>query len=499
MSTTIDGRMMRDGGATSAEVRLRELRARLRSGGIEGIDLVAIEEQVGAALNEMGREILADVFARADFDDAEININRTLHSRVDRHKAAIHTMFGVVEVERTTYRVDRKSPVVSAFDKALGIVEGFYTPKVARLTSRLQALLVREDAATLLREFGGVAVSAATQHRLPQAIMARYETRRDEVERRVREKQVIPAEAAIMQVGLDGVMVPQEGEHAKPRGREPAGGNGEPAPARHERSYGVLALGPAATDSAEGRAWHEASVGTVAFFDRDGVHLKTTYLGRMPEERKATLGQMLGLEVQQALAQRPDLRVVLASDGAPAQWITLAEIRAQLPEDTRAAAVELLDFFHAAEHLQDACDAIAGAETPEAKLMRVNWCETLKLFDNGVDRVLQALRYQRRNSKTAKVQSGITKVIEYVTAYRNRMNYKAAIDDNLPIATGPTEAAAKSLVGVRMKRSGARFSQHGGQTVLTLLAAHKSERFESLFDVMVDTYSARVTRLANAA
>jgi hypothetical protein len=82
---------------------------------------------------------------------------------------------------------------------------------------------------------------------------------------------------------------------------------------------------------------------------------------------------------------------------------------------------------------------------------------------------------------------------------RDRTAYKDAEDKNIPLATGPTEAAAKSLVGVRMKRSGARYSQHGGQTILTLLAAHKSDRFDLLWETIVaDCYAANVTRRAFA-
>ena len=78
--------------------------------------------------------------------------------------------------------------------------------------------------------------------------------------------------------------------------------------------------------------------------------------------------------------------------------------------------------------------------------------------------------------------------------------YKLAEDMKLPLATGPTEAAAKSLVGVRMKRSGARYSQHGGQTILTLLAAHKSRRFDALWEVIVaNCYAANVTRRVSLA
>ncbi len=63
---------------------------------------------------------------------------------------------------------------------------------------------------------------------------------------------------------------------------------------------------------------------------------------------------------------------------------------------------------------------------------------------------------------------------------------------NYPIGTGVTEAAAETIVGVRMKRAGARFSQHGGQTVMTFRAALLSHRFDALHDVLRATYTKRV-------
>ena len=42
----------------------------------------------------------------------------------------------------------------------------------------------------------------------------------------------------------------------------------------------------------------------------------TVRMGRMPEARKATLKQMLSAELEAALEQRPDLRLVKLADGA---------------------------------------------------------------------------------------------------------------------------------------------------------------------------------------
>ena len=81
--------------------------------------------------------------------------------------------------------------------------------------------------------------------------------------------------AAILQVGIDGVMVPQEGQHCDPRGRAP---KGDPEPPRHERKLPALPASPRDGDGIEGVAWHEASVATVAFYDVQGKHLSTTYL-----------------------------------------------------------------------------------------------------------------------------------------------------------------------------------------------------------------------------
>jgi hypothetical protein len=233
----------------------------------------------------------------------------------------------------------------------------------------------------------------------------------------------------------------------------------------------------------------------VAYFDKDGQHLSTTYFGRMPEAYKATLEEMLTAEALHIAACRPDLLPIFASDGAEGQWAALARIRSKLPGTMQAKAIDLLDLFHMAEHLQDAADAIYGKGTPDARMARVEWGETLKAYEDGLERVRQSLRRFSREATKQRVRDAIDSVLEYLKNNRHRAAYKIAEDRKLPLATGPTEAAAKSLVGVRMKRSGARYSQHGGQTILTLLAAHKSRRFDALWEIIIaDCYAANITR-----
>ena len=67
---------------------------------------------------------------------------------------------------------------------------------------------------------------------------------------------------------------------------------------------------------------------------------------------------MVGAEVEAVLGQRPDLQLVKIADGAKDNWTFLSRV---LPE-----GVELIDFFHAAQHLSDAFDAAYGANDPKA-------------------------------------------------------------------------------------------------------------------------------------
>lgn len=462
--------------------------------GVDG-DLTRLEELVRAGLDELGRELMREAYAAADIDTPTVRINGVLHSRVRRYKAPLHTTFGEIEVAKTSYQPDRKTHPVVATDKVLGIVEEHYTPKCAKILCLLTALVVREDVAKIVGEFGGMSMGSATMYRIPQAVVARYELARDLVEHEVRARSAVPPSAAIMQVGLDGVMVPQDGEHCDPRGRTP---KGDPDPPRHERKVGALPSSPRDCDGSAGVAWHEASVATVAFFDAKGEHLSTTYIGRMPDQHMTTLAGLLADEVMSVAGSRPDLRAVLASDGASGQWNILGDIRAKLPTKMQAQVVELVDLFHVAEHLQIAAAAICRRDEGAARVMRVDWIETLKSFDDGAERVRQSLRHRRRLTTRKSEVAAIDQAMSYLKNNRKRMGYHAAEQAHLPLATGPTEAAAKSLVGVRMKRSGARYSQHGGQTILTLLAAHKSGRFDTLWQVLHEGYAANVTRPAAA-
>lgn len=240
--------------------------------------------------------------------------------------------------------------------------------------------------------------------------------------------------------------------------------------------------------------WHEASVGTLAFIDAEGFVLKTTYLARMPEPGKATLVDQLHDELMAVLEERPDLTICFASDGAKYHWKVLTEMACQLPEGATGDLYFLVDFFHVAGYLADAAKAIAGEGTPEATVMAAGWRETIRGFPDGDQRVLKSLRYHRDKLTSETRRDEVETTIKYLAAQakEERLGYAEAMERNLPIGTGITEAAAKTVVGVRMKRAGARYQEHGGQTVMLFRSAVLLQRFDTLARELERSYVADV-------
>lgn len=467
---------------TPGERELATYREQIRALRSDEVDLLTIEESIVLRLKAIGAEMMADAMKRADTDAVEVLVDGERCGSRRTSRGTYQTVFGEIVIDRSVYQQAGRGRLRIPLDLRLGIVEGAYTPKLARVMTRGVAVMTEEDAAEFVGEIGLAAVSSSTFHRVSRAVAARYEAKRSIIEAAIREQDEIPESAVTVQAGIDGVMVPQDGEHAMPRGRK----TDSPDPPRH----GVLAGGPAESDGMMGRAWHEASVATLGFFNDQGVRLKTIYVARMPEPNKATTVASLEEELLAVLRERPDLNIVFASDGAAAQWAALEEIKGRLPKDLTGHTMDLVDGFHVAEYIQQAAEAIEGPSSPAARILAATWRETLKEQDDGADTVLRSMRARHASIEFKTRRKELASAVQYIANQNEagRMNYAEALRRNYPIGTGITEAAAKTIVGTRMKRAGSRFSQHGGQTVMTFRAAVLSGRFEALHELLRREY-----------
>jgi hypothetical protein len=77
------------------------------------------------------------------------------------------------------------------------------------------------------------------------------------------------------------------------------------------------------------------------------------------------------------------------------------------------------------------------------------------------------------------------------------MRYAELREKDLPIGSGPVEAACKTLVAQRMKQSGMRWGEAGGQAILTTRGWTQSDRFDQAWALVSATYNVQVTTLDN--
>ena len=480
--------------ATSGASLLRKMRhavegflMELREVTADKLDCLALERSAMKVVMELGLGMMKEVFRRADEDAPEVVVNGGRWGNRVVSKGTYVTKFGSFTQDRSGYQQSGRGRVVFPVDLRLGLVEGRYTPGMARVMAHTIAQMPPEDGEEYLKELGLAEVSKSTLHRIPQDMAALYERNRAAVEAVVRGESRVPEGTRTVQVGLDGVMVPMDGEDTKPRGRKTP----EPEVARHERHYGPTAPSPADHDGKKGVAYHEASVGTLSYYDAKGERLSTVYLARMPEYRKETLAATLEAELTAIVEACPTVEVALASDGAATHWEHLSGMQERLPEGIRSR--QLLDFCHGAKYLFDAAKLVEPDEG-KAAVLAEGWRSNLRHRLDGPNIVIRALRYQRDACKSENACDELDTIIEFFSNHhgQGRLAYKRAENDACPIGTGTTEAAAKSVVNIRVKRAGARYTPHGGQTILTFRAALLSGRFDLTMREIGKRYSAEV-------
>jgi hypothetical protein len=451
------------------------------------MDCLSWEKSAMTVVVELGLSLMKEVLRHADEQAPEVVVHGGRWGNRAVSKGTYTTKFGTLTLDRSGYQQSGRGRVLFPLDLRLGIVEGRYTPGMARLMAQTIAQMPAEDGEAYLEELGLGRVSKSTLHRIPQDMVALYERDREAIEAVLRGESRVPEGTRTVQVGMDGVMVPMDGEDIKPRGRKTT----TPQPPRHERHHGATAPSPADNDGKKGVAYHEASVGTLSFFDTKGEHLGTIYNARMPQCRKETLSATLEAELSAVIQDCPTVQVALASDGAVTHWEHLDGMQQRLPEGI--CSRQLLDFCHGAKYLFDAAKLVEPDEG-NATAMAEGWRGALRHRLDGPSIVLRALRYQRDACDSEDVREELGTIIDFFAEHKRhgRLAYKAAANDAFPIGTGTTEAAAKTVVNVRMKRAGARYTPHGGQTILCFRTALLSGRFDLTMREIIKRYSAEV-------
>ena len=425
-----------------ALARLVEQVNALRARPLNGEDFEAMERELRALFAEAEREVVGETLERLDVDLPYVEIEGQRYRRVLHSHATYTSAAGTVGVHRTLYRRGRER-AVAPMELRAGIVAGHWTGLAARQASVVVAHVTPQEGERVFGELGGMRPSKSSLDRLPKDLGAQWEGRREAFEAALREGSEVPDEAVTVAVSMDGVMVPMKDA------KRPDGSGG----------------------------YQEAGCGTLTYYDAEGERLGTVYFGRMPQPHKAALKTTLGAELEAVLGKRPDLHVVTIADGAHDNWRFLDALAPQ--------GTALVDFYHAAEQLKSGLDACYGEGNAKGRAQYEKLRHLLRHDLGGVEKVIRSLNHERRKQPENK---RIAEVLGYFRNNRHRMGYAEAKARHLPIGSGVVEAACKTLVTQRMKRSGMRWRHAGGQAILTLRALIQSKRFDSAWELLSGTY-----------
>lgn len=446
----------------SAMARLEEFLARRRTATKPVAELEAFERELHALFAAAECEVLGEEIARFDVNAPVVVIDGVAHRQVLRCEQTYVSSAGPVRLERSLYSTRQDGErAVCPLELRSGIVEGRWSPLAAKQATWVVAHLTPQEGEELFSMMGGMSPSKSSLDRLPKQLGRRWETSRVKFEEALRQTETVPPGAVTMAASLDGVMLAmKDGQRSEKRAEAAAEGKRTRGPAGHA----------------------EAGCATLSFFGRDGERLSTVRLGRMPEKKKATLKKILSAEVRRALRKRPGLKLFTVADGAPDNWDYLDE---EFPQ-----ATPVVDFYHAAERLRAAVVAAYGETSPKGRAHFEKLRHVLLEERAGVEKLIRALVHLRDTHPRSRK---IDRELWYFRRNRHRMRYAELKAKGYPIGSGVVEAACKTLVTQRMKRSGMRWRHEGGQAILTFRSLAQSDRFERGWSLVAATYKSRVT------
>jgi hypothetical protein len=418
--------------------------------------MATFEGALRTLLREVGRRIMVWVLhhmepACADEMPARLWWKGQAYRRRRQHRTTLATLFGPVVVWRRLYEpLTPGTRSLHPLEIRGGIEAGLATPALAERigawaadhTQRQVLAILRKDhgvqwSCTTLRKLLGSLSTGMAPHRLPAQV--------DQVMRWLHQARASHGRfQPTLAVGRDGVNVPL----------------------RHGD-------------------WKEGATATVSVMDRRGKRVGTVYLGQMPEAGQTTLTAQLTTLLQAILRQgdSQSLRLVYVSDDGYHPSDYYHSVLKTMPDPQRPwhtlVWIRIVDYYHACLYIKQLAEALfgpAGKGQAWAKQMR----KCLKTTSDGITRVLQSASALRRKHGLWGTLKGYDQAYAYLKKRTHWMRYRHYSGQRLPIGSGITEAACKTVFTQRLKRSGMSWTIAGGQVILDLRVLWLSEVWESV-------------------
>jgi hypothetical protein len=365
-----------------------------------------------------------------------------------KRKKNITSLLGEGEITRGYYECESCREHFIPKDELLGISGTSFTPGVKRAAAKLASCDSFESASAGLLELCGIFVSSKDTERIAESTGERLEG-----------GNAHRIEAA-MAGNIPAVAV-------KPGGRTYIEFDGTGVPMTKRELNGRR--GKQEDGSSKSREAKVGCIFTQSVTDPDGNPIRdkdsTTYFGAI-EPAEAFGTRLYAEAIRRGVATSKE--VVVIGDGAKWIWNLAAS---HFPN-----AIEIVDMFHAKEHIWDIIKQTVLDE--RTRLLYKDECYSLLEKGN-----IQSLteRLASLPASNDEQRSAIDREIGYFSENTSRMQYAKFKGAGLFVGSGVIEAACKNVIGKRLKQSGMRWSLRGANSIIALRCSILSDFFDSDF------------------
>lgn len=207
-------------------------------------------------------------------------------------------------------------------------------------------------------------------------------------------------------------------------------------------------------------------------WDKEGYAIRdddsTTYIGAI--ETAEEFGKRIYREAWDRGWGRAEKKVLLG-DGAPWIW--------NIGDQYFPGAVQILDLYHAREHLSDLAKKLHPNDIAAQKVW-LTIHQDAQLDEGKIEDLVATLR--SIPSTSAELLETLRIEANYFETNADRMRYPAFRAQHLFVGSGVIEAGCKTVIGSRLKRSGMFWTVRGANAIIALRCCHLNDRFESYWE-----------------
>jgi len=446
----------------SALGRVHDLVERLRQGPLSSLVATQFEKDLQQATRELARVVTQWAYNHlepAAVADApqEIHYEGSSFRRLAKKTPQqVDTLFGTINLRRLGYRAApaEGEPVLFPLCRVLGLVHSATPALVERAAHYLaEGGATQKEALARLRREHAVSWGVKRLRQVAEFVAGAMEEQRREAQADQVLGWLSQAQSSrgrhrpVLSVGRDGI---------------------------------TLGL------QLKGCSIHEvATTGTLTVYDRRDRRLGTVYLAYTPEAGQATMSGQLTRLLEEVLRrwEGPLPRLNYVTDAGDNETAYYKEVLRRLRHPRTGERLEwqwVVDYYHASERLWTMAEALFGAGRSSWAWVRK--MQKLLLKPGGVGRVLHsAAALRSRMNLRGKQLTDFRRAYTYLQKRRRYLRYAEYRRVGLPIGSGVTEAACKTVYTQRLKLSGMRWKKAGAQTILTLRVILLSGVWEQVY------------------